>query len=139
MKKDHPYIGVDAIILDEDERVLLIRRSNSSQTYPGYWALVGGWVEWGETAHDALMCEVREEIGVEIEEIMFIGSYFDTPHRHPTKTSFALPHFCKISSGEPSVHQPEEIQEVRWFSEEEIVALDMAYDHKDMLRAAGII
>ena len=60
-------------------------------------------------------------------------------NRHPTKTMFALPHRCKIISGEPKANQPEEVQEVKWFTPEEVRELEMAYDHKKMLEDEGLI
>lgn len=107
--------------------------------YPNYWGLVGGWMEWGETVKEALKRETMEEIGVEIEVIKFIGRYYDTPKRHPTKTSVALPHICKIIKGEPKVNQTNEVQEIGWFTKEEVKLMNLAYDHKEMLKDAGII
>ena len=80
-----------------------------------------------------------EEMGVEIEVVRFVGRYYDAKNRHPTKTMFALPHRCKIISGEPKANQPEEVQEVKWFTPEEVRELEMAYDHKKMLEDEGLI
>ena len=81
----------------------------------------------------ALKREAMEEIGSEIEIVRFVGKYFDTPGRHPSKSSFALPHICKIVAGDPEAHQVEEVDEIRWFSIDEIKNMDLAYDHKDMI------
>lgn len=133
MSKDHPWIGVDAIIQNEEGKILLIQRASKSDSHPSFWGLIGGWVEDGETAEEAIVRECAEEIGVMIEVISFTGKYYDGKGVHPYKTRFALPHFCKIVEGEPKVNQPEEIQDVRWFSLEEIKQLDLAYDHKKMI------
>lgn len=138
-QKDHPWIGVDNIIINENKKILLVKRSDNAKTYPGYWGLISGWMEWDETIHDALKREAKEEIGVEIKIIKFTGRYYDKPGRHPKKTSVCLPHICKIIKGEPKVNQPKEIQEVKWFSPEEIKNLDLAYDHKQMLIDEGLI
>lgn len=137
--KDHPWLGVDNIILNEKGQILLMQRSAQSKTFPNYWGLVSGWMEWGETIQDALKREAREEIGVEIEIVRFTGRYYDRLGRHPKKTCVCVPHICKIVKGEPRVNQPEEVQDVRWFNPEEIRDLDMAYDHKQMLIDEGLI
>jgi G:T/U-mismatch repair DNA glycosylase/ADP-ribose pyrophosphatase YjhB (NUDIX family) len=54
--------GVRAIVVDPDDRVLLLRFRE------GVWALPGGGVEPGESEHDALRRELAEELGlVEVE------------------------------------------------------------------------
>ncbi|MFA6251075.1 MAG: NUDIX hydrolase [Candidatus Paceibacterota bacterium] len=138
-KKDHPWVGVDAIIVNNDGKIFLQKRSTSMRAFPDYWGLVGGWMEWDETVEEALKREAQEEVGVEIEVIKFIGKYYDPKGRHPTKTSIALPHICKIVSGEPKVNQISEVQDIGWFTPEEVSKMDLAYDHKQMLKDAGII
>lgn len=136
---DRAYIGVDNIIINDEGEILLARRSENAKTFPGMWNLVSGDVEAGESIEDALKREAKEEAGVDIEIVRFTGRYYDRPGRHPTKTVICLPHICKISSGEPHVATPEEVAEVRWFSPEEIRDIELAYDHKQMLKDEGLI
>lgn len=138
-KKDHPWIGVDNIIINNNGEILLNKRADTMKNHPGKWNLVSGWMEWGETVEEALKREAKEEVGVEIEVVRFLGRYYDSKDRHPTKTSVCLPHISKIISGEPKVNQPEEVSEVRWFKPEEIRGMNLAYDHKKMLIDEGLI
>ena len=136
---DHPWVGVDNIITNDKGEILLIKRSEQEKAYPGKWALVAGYIEWGETCEEALKREAMEEIGVEIEVVRFTGRYYDAKDRHPTRTIVALPHICKIKSGEPRASQPEEVAEVKWFRPEEVREMELAYDHKKMLEDEGLI
>ena len=138
-KNDHPWIGVDNIIINEKGEILLGKRSEQEKNFQGKWNLVSGMMEWGETVEEALKREAMEEIGVEVEVVKFTGRYYDAKDRHPTKTCIALPHLCKIVSGEPRVVDPEEIVEVKWFKPEEIREMELAYDHKKMLEDEGLI
>lgn len=57
-----PLVSVGAVVLDKQNRVLLIQRG--SEPLKGHWSLPGGLVELGETLLDALTREVFEETGV---------------------------------------------------------------------------
>jgi len=59
-----PTIAVAAIVLDDNERVLLIRRATAPNA--GKWSIPGGKLKYGETLHEACTREVREETGIAI-------------------------------------------------------------------------
>jgi 8-oxo-dGTP diphosphatase len=59
-----PVVGVGAVVLDGD-RVLLIKRGH--EPLKGQWSLPGGGVELGETLEQAIVREVREETGLDVE------------------------------------------------------------------------
>ena len=66
-------IGVRGVVLDESDRVFLIRH-----TYLPGWHLPGGGVETGETAVQALTRELREEGCIEVGEIpRLCGVFFN--------------------------------------------------------------
>lgn len=138
-KADHPWVGVDNLIADDKGRILLMKRSDNSKSYPGYWGLVAGFVDWGETLEEALKREAMEEAGIEVEIIKFTGKFYDTPGRHPTKTVISLPFRTKIVSGTPKANQPEECSDVKWFTPKEVRVMELAYDHKQMLQEEGLI
>jgi ADP-ribose pyrophosphatase YjhB (NUDIX family) len=54
-------MGVRALIRDQSGAVLLIRHN-----YVGGWHMPGGGVGRGETVHQAMAREVREEVGLEV-------------------------------------------------------------------------
>lgn len=53
--------GAIAVILDESDRMLVVR-----QAYRGRWGLPGGLMKRGELPLDALRREVREEVGIAV-------------------------------------------------------------------------
>jgi 8-oxo-dGTP diphosphatase len=59
-----PIVGVGAVIL-LDGRVVLVRRARPPME--GQWTLPGGTVELGETLEAALVREMREETGLDVE------------------------------------------------------------------------
>ena len=76
----NPNVGVAAIVV-EDGAVLLTRRGGSF--LPGLWDLPGGFVEYDEDLRDALIREIREETGVDVEldRVLEVRSNF-FPERH---------------------------------------------------------
>ena len=49
-----------------DGRVLMLKRPESSHSFPGVWSLVAGRVEPGESPEDAARREIREETAIEV-------------------------------------------------------------------------
>lgn len=72
--------SVDAIITNENNQILLIKRG--AEPYKGYLALIGGYIEWDESAEDAVKREVMEETSLQVTEITLVGVY-TKPDRHP--------------------------------------------------------
>ena len=68
---DGIVVGVAGVIWNEAGQVLLIRRANPPRA--GQWSLPGGKVERGETLHQALLREIREETGLEVEILGLAG------------------------------------------------------------------
>jgi len=63
---------VGAVITDEQGRLLLIKRGHEPGA--GLWSLPGGRIEPGETDAEALVREMREETGLEVEPGPLLGA-----------------------------------------------------------------
>ena len=59
-------LSLKALLLDKDDRCLLLRRSAASKNNPGKWELPGGKSDPGENFDVALAREVYEETGLSI-------------------------------------------------------------------------
>lgn len=62
---NHPLLDVVAAVIEHDDRVLACRR-RPGKAAAGRWEFPGGKIEAGETAQEALVREIREELGVGI-------------------------------------------------------------------------
>jgi NAD+ diphosphatase len=89
-----------------DDTMLLAR----APRFPsGMYSALAGFVEPGETLEDCVRREVREEVGIEVEELAYFGSQ-----------SWAFPHSLMIAftaryAGGELRPDPAEIAEAQWF------------------------
>lgn len=70
--------GVMAILINDDGQILLnLRDDIPTISYPGYWAILGGGIELGEAAEDAIHRELIEEIGIDVRDLRVYGAIID--------------------------------------------------------------
>jgi len=70
------------ILISKDNNFLLANRP-VGKPYEGYWEFPGGKIETGESIHQALVRELREELGIEVLESVAIGTIeHDYPHAY---------------------------------------------------------
>jgi NAD+ diphosphatase len=91
----------------KDDKVLLAR---SPHFTPNLYSLLAGFMEPGEYIETAVRREVREEVGIEIKNIKYIGS-----HPWPFSNSLMFGFTAEHSSGEITIDN-KEIEAAGWFS-----------------------
>jgi ADP-ribose pyrophosphatase YjhB (NUDIX family) len=69
----NPTVAVAAIVEDTHGRIALVERAKEPKK--GMLALPGGFVDAGENAEDALRRELREELGLEVGALSYVGSW----------------------------------------------------------------
>jgi 8-oxo-dGTP diphosphatase len=114
-------IKIATAVLVRDGLVLLAHRHPGRQAYPDRWGFVGGHVEPGESAQQALSRECLEEIGVHIHDAVPIPMTVSNPALD--MHGFLVTHW----SGEPVNAEPEEHDDLRWFRPTDLAALNLAH------------
>jgi mutator protein MutT len=66
---------VSLLLLVKNNKFLLVKRSFSEKNYSGFWGLPGGSIEKNETPTDALIREIREELGINVPNFILLKKY----------------------------------------------------------------
>ncbi len=119
---------MDGIIM-KDHSILLVQRKH--EPYQGFWALPGGFVEYGETTEQAVVREVREETGLETVVQKLLGVYSD-PNRDPRGHTITVVYAVTPVGGR--LLAADDAAEVRYFKGDQLPRL--AFDHADIVRSA---
>jgi NAD+ diphosphatase len=109
----YPRIAPCVIVVVRDgPRVLLTHVGDRP-----FWALVAGFLEPGETLEECVAREVREETGIEIDDLRYFGSQ---PWPFPSQLMVGF--LARYAGGEIAVDR-NELDEARWFSFEALPPL----------------
>jgi len=104
----YPRISPAMMVLVTRDREVLLARANR---FPNaMYSALAGFVEPGETIEDCIHREVREEVGIDVQDLQYFASQ-----------SWAFPHSLMIAytaryAGGELRPDPTEIEDVRWFA-----------------------
>ncbi|QLQ38462.2 NUDIX domain-containing protein [Micromonospora robiginosa] len=124
-----PLRCAGALIVDDDGRIFVQRRSAERRLFPNCWDIAGGHVEPGEEIDDALRREVTEETGWAVSHVLgLVGEYRYTGDDgvERMETDFLVRVDGDLSR--PRL-EPTEHTEFRWLAERDIAVLD---EHRDV-------
>jgi NAD+ diphosphatase len=111
----YPHLHPAVIVVVRDgDRVLLARKSIWA---PGRYALVAGFVDNGESLEGCVAREVKEEVGVDVKDITYVGS-----QNWPFPSQLMVGFVAAYAGGDIKV-DPEELEDARWFSSANLPSL----------------
>ena len=125
-KKGLWHRAVYAFVIDEKGNVLLQKRSSQKRLWPNLWDVtVGGHVESGEFGRQALIREVKEELGIEIgdNDIKYlVGSTSINEQGNIINKHFNECYLIIKNIDITDIKlQKEEVSEVKYFSKDELL------------------
>ena len=103
----YPHLHPATIVLVRDRhRVLLTRKAG---WVPNRYALVAGFVDNGESLEACVAREIKEEVGVDVQDIRYVGS-----QNWPFPSQMMIG-FVATYAGGDIVIDTEELEDARWF------------------------
>lgn len=131
---NRPHLAVSAAIV-RDGKVLIVRRARPPAS--GVFTLPGGGVEAGETLHEAVIREVREETALTIAPLGLAG-YRELIARDPDgkveRHFVILPFAARWVAGEVALN--EELAEAHWLAPTDLAGLKTTEGLVEVVRAA---
>lgn len=98
---------IASAVITHEGKVLLVRRRVKEGSLS--WQFPGGQIEEGETAGEAAVREVREEIGLVVAESLAIGG-----RTHPNTGRKMIYIACDVVSGKATVVDDDELDDLAW-------------------------
>jgi 8-oxo-dGTP diphosphatase len=128
-----PAVTVDIVVVSRERRprVLLVRRKHDP--FAGRWAIPGGFVDEGEALEAAARRELREETGLQVDELQQVRAFGD-PDRDPRGWTISVAFLARVAAGAMQAQAADDAAEVAWHPLDDLPPL--AFDHADILAAA---
>jgi len=108
-----------AVIVNKDNKILLLKRSENAPWMPNKWALVGGVIDKGETPQKAVEREIEEETGLELKK--FTKSFSIQRHADSVEHIFA----CRYEGDPTDISLDDENTNYGWYDVSEMEYLDI--------------
>ena len=109
-------IHVVAAIIHDGDRIFATQRGYGA--WKDYWEFPGGKIEPGEGPEEALVREIREELGAKIA----VDSYLTTVDwDYPSFHLHMRCYLCRVTEGELTLKEHEA---ARWLSKDELEAVN---------------
>ncbi len=125
----------DAVI-QENNNVILIKRKYAP--FKGKYALPGGFIKYNEDPKQAVIREVREETNLAVEIIRKIGVY-DQKGRDPRGRIVSNAYKCRLVRDLSKIMGGDDAIAAEAVPIEKIKTMDLAFDHKKILKDAGVL
>jgi ADP-ribose pyrophosphatase YjhB (NUDIX family) len=120
-KATNIVVAVSAFVQDEHGRLLMIRRTDND-----LYSIPGGAQDVGETIGQAVIREVKEETGIDVEPTDIIGVYSDPKHvvaytDGEVRQQFSICFQARPTGGD--LRTSNESSEVHWVPKDELESL----------------
>ena len=101
-----------------NKKYTIQKRSKNKEYFPGYYEIgCGGCLDYGENIDICAVRELKEELGLNIEKLNFIGKNF---HKDNFSSGFTYIYYCEYEEDKYSFSDGE-VESIDFWTEEEII------------------
>ncbi len=129
LKLKRPFLAVRAIIINEDGKALILKRSNTTQG-DGKWCLPGGNIEYGQTAAEAMVKEIKQETSLTSKHMEFLFILENLPSQESELHYVNLAFVC---SAEGKVQLNHESSDYAWIDSGDLNNYNIAFKNDEIL------
>ncbi len=119
------------VIRDEKGRILLLHRNTATHNH---WEIPGGKIETWETAQQAAIREIKEELGVNVRIIQPLGA---KEFQDDNKTFHYTWFMAEITSGKPKIMEPEIFDDLQFLAVEKVSVVNLSTGAKAFFAMLG--
>ena len=119
---------VDIFIYNDNHEFILIKRKNDP--FKDYWALPGGFVDYGETTEHAAIREAKEETSIDVQLAKLFNVYSD-PDRDPRRHTVSV--FYLAHGNFDDAKADDDAKDIAVFSFDDLEGKRIAFDHGKIL------
>lgn len=120
-------LSVKALVLDEQNRFLLVKEEN------GKWDFLGGGLDFGENPRESLVRELKEESGLNVDYVAEHPDYFVTAYMDVKDVWFANV-FYEVKLSNLDFTPSDECVEIGFFTSEEALKVDIFDKVKEFIK-----
>ena len=116
LKNNRDICGVTqkAFVFNDEGKFLVLKRTAEAPSKPNKWDLPGGSVDFGENPYESIEREIREEAGIEVEDLEPFDVWGEVDQDNEFWTTIA--YRAKVKSGEVKLSY--EHDDCKWVTSE---------------------
>lgn len=125
-----PNVAIDLVIVTEEDKVWLVERKDTNQL-----AVMGGFVDVGETVEDAVRREMNEEMNIDLKHnipLQLMGVYSD-PRRDNRRHTISTVFIVHLPNNIPPPRAGDDAKSLKLITLDEIEQNTYFADHKTIL------
>jgi 8-oxo-dGTP pyrophosphatase MutT (NUDIX family) len=125
-----------ALLINSQDELLILKRSNKVSTYKGKWAGISGYVEENEKPYQTAIKEMKEEVGIDEQDVCFIrelGPIPLTDYYNDKRYDWNIFIFLFKTEKKDKIQIDWEHLEYRWVPPSEVEKYDTVPHFKDVV------
>lgn len=113
-------VGVKSIIINNDDKFLILKRSDKMNRESGKWSLPGGSTDILENPKQTVVREIKEETGLEVSNVK---PFETTSHEYDTDFIIVIGYTCQTLENKVEINW--EHDDYIWITQTEALSMDL--------------